>query len=181
MIKIHLRFLSFSIPIWLNRWHFWPMSWLLALNHHRDQGTNKWLHPRSIVNIVACLNCYIPYETMGVIAHPRVNPLLVKEAPGNTRARALAATVQIKLSAANLDPDLCRHMVSNHRRLVFVCSTVCSGTDQRKHESSASLAFVFWGIYGGFPSQRAGNVENVSIWWRHHDTNAWTMCIVWGM
>ena len=31
-----------------------------------------------------------------------------------------------------------------------VCSTVCSGADKK------------------FPSQKASNAENVSIWWRHH-------------
>ena len=52
----------------------------------------------------------------------------------------------------------------------MVCSTVSSGADQGKHHSSALLAFVR-GIYpvaGEFPSQRALNVKNVSIWWRHH-------------
>ena len=33
-----------------------------------------------------------------------------------------------------------RDGILNHQRLV--CSTVCSGTDQRKHQSFASLAFV---------------------------------------
>ena len=49
--------------------------------------------------------------------------------------------------------------------LTFFCSSVYSGTDQRKHQSSASLAFVT----GEFPAQRANNAENVSVWWRHHD------------
>ena len=49
----------------------------------------------------------------------------------------------------------------------IVCSTVCSGADQRNQQSSASLAFVR-GIHRWFPSQRASNAENVSIWWRHH-------------
>ena len=44
--------------------------------------------------------------------------------------------------------------------LTIVYSTVYSDADQRKHQSSASLAFV-WGM--------AGSAENVSIWWRHHD------------
>ena len=35
----------------------------------------------------------------------------------------------------------------------IVCSTVCSGADQRKHQSSA---------------QRASDAKNVSIWWHHH-------------
>ena len=52
----------------------------------------------------------------------------------------------------------------------IVCPTVCSGADQRKHHSSALLAFVRDApATGGFPSQRASNAENVSIWWRHHD------------
>ena len=40
------------------------------------------------------------------------------------------------------------------------------GADQRKHQSSASLAFV--PVTGEFPAQMASNAENVSIWWRHH-------------
>ena len=63
-----------------------------------------------------------------------------------------------------------RNGVSNHRRLV--CSTVCSGADQRKHQSSASLAFVMgihrWPVDS--PAQRASSAENVSIWWRQHVT-----------
>ena len=41
--------------------------------------------------------------------------------------------------------------------LVIVKSTVYSGTDQRKHQSSASLAFVT----GEFPAQRASNAEKM--------------------
>ena len=54
--------------------------------------------------------------------------------------------------------------------LTIVYSTVYSDADQRNHQSSASLAFV-WGIHRGpvkFPAQMASNAENVSIWWRHH-------------
>ena len=51
--------------------------------------------------------------------------------------------------------------------LAIVCSTVYSGTDQRKHQSSASLVFVR-GIHRWIPAQMASNAENISIWWRHH-------------
>ena len=44
----------------------------------------------------------------------------------------------------------------------IVYSTICSGTDQRKHQNSESLALVR-GI------QRASNSENVPISWRHRD------------
>ena len=51
--------------------------------------------------------------------------------------------------------------------LTIVNSTVYSGTDQRKHQSSASLAFVR-GIHREFPAEMASDAENVYIWWRHH-------------
>ena len=62
-------------------------------------------------------------------------------------------------------------MASEITSLMVVYSTVYSGTDQRKHQSSASLSFVFPAT-GEFPAQKAGNVENVSIWWRHHDISS---------
>ena len=60
-------------------------------------------------------------------------------------------------------------MASQITSLTVVYSTVYSDADQRKHQSSASPAFV-WGIHrdGEFPAQRASYAENVSIWWRHH-------------
>ena len=52
-------------------------------------------------------------------------------------------------------------MASQITSLTIVYSTVYSDADQRKHQSSASLAFV-WGI-GEFAAQMASNEENVSI------------------
>ena len=54
--------------------------------------------------------------------------------------------------------------------LTMVTSAVYLDTDQRKHQSSASLAFVR-GIHWrpvNSPSQMASNAKNVSIWWRNH-------------
>ena len=54
--------------------------------------------------------------------------------------------------------------------LTIVYSTVYSGTDQRKHQGPASLAFAReihrWPVNSShkWPSK----AENVSIWWRHH-------------
>ena len=45
-------------------------------------------------------------------------------------------------------------------------SIVGWGADQRKHRSSASMAFV-QGIHQ--PTQNAGNMENVSTWWCNHE------------
>ena len=55
-------------------------------------------------------------------------------------------------------------MASQITSLTIVYSIVYSGADQRKHQSSASLAFV----RGINRWQRASNAEYVSIWWRHH-------------
>ena len=54
--------------------------------------------------------------------------------------------------------------------LTIVYSTFYSGADQSKHQSSASLAFV-WGIRRGpvnSPHKWPVTQEKVSIWWRRH-------------
>ena len=59
-----------------------------------------------------------------------------------------------------------RTMASQITSLTTVYSTVYSFTDQRKHQRSASLAFVW--VTSEFPPQMASNAENALIWWRHH-------------
>ena len=60
-------------------------------------------------------------------------------------------------------------IASQITNFTIVYSTVHSDADQRKHQSSAALAFVRR-IHraGEFSAQMASNAENVSIWWRHH-------------
>ena len=74
-------------------------------------------------------------------------------------------------------------MASQITSLTVVYSIVYSGADQRKHQSSASLAFVrgthrdLW-----IPAQRTSNAENVSIWWRHHEEwlkSSWLLQMPW--
>ena len=50
-------------------------------------------------------------------------------------------------------------------------STVCSGADQRKHQKVCVTGLCEGNspVTGEFPTQRASNVENVSIWWLHHE------------
>ena len=61
-------------------------------------------------------------------------------------------------------------MASQITGVSIVYSTVCSGAEQRKHQSSASLAFVRGIHRSPMNSPHKGPVtrENVSIWWRHH-------------
>ena len=61
-------------------------------------------------------------------------------------------------------------MASQMTNLTIVYSTVYTGADQRKHESSASLAFVRgihrWPVNS--PHKWPVTRKNISIWWRHH-------------
>ena len=61
-------------------------------------------------------------------------------------------------------------MASHFTSLMIVSLAVDSGEDQRKHPSSALLAFVRGNspVTGEFPTQKASNAANVSIWWRNH-------------
>ena len=61
-------------------------------------------------------------------------------------------------------------MASQITGVSIVRSTVCSGADKKK-TSKRRVTGLCEGnppVTGGFPSQRASNAENVSIWWRHH-------------
>ena len=68
--------------------------------------------------------------------------------------------------------------VSDHQPHDCFLKRLFRQKNQRKHQSSASLAFM-WGIHrstGEFPAQSASNAENVPIWWRHHESAIlWTI------
>ena len=72
-----------------------------------------------------------------------------------------------------------RDGVSNNLRLDCLLN-VCPGADQRKHQSSASLAFVMgihrWRVDSS--QKMAGNADKVSKWWRHHVVMA---CLLLGV
>ena len=61
----------------------------------------------------------------------------------------------------------------------MVCSTVCSDAD--KKTSKLRVTGLCEGnspVTGEFPSQRASNAENVSIWWRRHVQTRRTILLV---
>ena len=73
-------------------------------------------------------------------------------------------------------------MTSQITGVSIAYSAVCSSSE-RKHQSSASLAFLRgihrWPVNFPHKIKRASNVENVSIWWRHHETQKlWRTCNV---
>ena len=68
--------------------------------------------------------------------------------------------------------DIMSEMASQITDISIIYTTVCSGADQRKHQSSVALAFVKEKFTGDrwIPAQRTSNTENDSIWWRHQGT-----------
>ena len=78
--------------------------------------------------------------------------------------------ISISLKLLHYNDVIMAAIASQITSLTIVFSTVYSDADQRKHQSSASLAFVqgIPGKTGEFPTQMASKGENVSIWWRHH-------------
>ena len=69
-------------------------------------------------------------------------------------------------------------MASKIINLTIVYSTVFSGADQRKKSKLRVTGFCDGNspVTGEFPAQNASNVENVSIWWRHH---GWLYCFLY--
>ena len=61
-----------------------------------------------------------------------------------------------------------RDGVSNHRRLDCLFSRLLKRRSKKTSKAPRHLCEGNPPVTGGFPSQRARNAENVSIWWRHH-------------
>ena len=82
------------------------------------------------------------------------------------QARSVATCVRNNDVMLHYDDVIMGTVASQITSLTIVYSTVYSDTDQRKHQSSASLAFV-WGIHRGPVNSPhkwpASNAENVSI------------------
>ena len=96
---------------------------------------------------------YIPFK------YPLVNP-----SSGNEAFVAKIHYIDVIMGA----------MASQNTSLTIVYSTVYSDADQRKHQSSASLAFLRgihrWPVNSPH-KWPVTSVENVSISWRHHVVN----------
>ena len=85
--------------------------------------------------------------------------------------------VMRELNGAHYSDVIMGTMGSQITSLTIVYSTVYSGADKGKHQSTASLAIVrgiHWWLVNSH-AQMASNAENVSIWWRHH------ACFTYGM
>ena len=81
-----------------------------------------------------------------------------------------AAITQANIMILHYTDVMMNSMASQTTSLTVVYSIVYSDADERKHQSSASLAFV-WEIHRDrWISRTKGQLRGkFSIWWRHHD------------
>ena len=150
------------------------MDWVLAMPRHQ--------HPwhLAICN-VGVLYCYKYRKVALLVAYPSSPFIYAVWLSAQTRYCFLVTHVAMyRQCKSNLvwhiiccGVHLCKSyyndviissMASQITSLTIVYSAVYSGLGQRKHQSSASLAFV-----REFRAQMASIAENVPIWWRHHE------------
>ena len=88
---------------------------------------------------------------------------------------SISAQSRSSISFRHYSDMIMSAMASHITNVTIVYSTVCSGADQRRYQSSASLAFVKGNapVTGEVPAQRASISESVFIWWRHHESLYW--------
>ena len=66
-------------------------------------------------------------------------------------------------------------MASQITSLTIIYSTVYSGADKKGKTSKPRVTGLCAGnspVTGELPAQMTSNVENATIWWRHHETCA---------
>ena len=130
--------------------------------------TNLFCNNVEYIGLFKCIN----YMLLSVI-HSKIsacfgNKIVQRMHTGNTAALCLGFPSHHTWHYGDV---LMGTMVSQTTSLTIVYSTVWSGADQRKHQSSALLAFVR-GIYRwsmNSPHKWPVDAENVSIRWHHHE------------
>ena len=113
--------------------------------------------------ICAWINGWVNNRKSGDLRRHRAHyHITVMHISGIARRKGVGAAIQMRL----INDYIMGAMAFQITSLTIVYSTVYSGADQRKHQSSASLAFVT----GEFPAQMAIDAENAFILRRLHDT-----------
>ena len=118
-------------------------------------------------------NCSVPYIHICEEIRTRLEPEYadVRDDARHCIYEGFDIQKQVSRTGIHYNDVIMGAIASQITSLTIVYSIVYSDSDQRKHQSSASLAFVR-GIQhrtGDFPAQMASYVENVSVWWRHHE------------
>ena len=81
-----------------------------------------------------------------------------------------------KLHARFHYSDIIISMMASQNSSPLDCLLNCLFRSRSKKTSKLRVTLLCEGnppVIGGFPSQRASNMENVSIWWSHHLMNSY--------
>ena len=124
-----------------------------------------------------------PYPSTHVQLYPLTESVQLPEfwqgslAHSSISARRNGNTVDVHYSDVIMSM-----MASQITSVSMVCSTVCSGEDQRKHKSSASLAFAMGIHQWSVNSPHKGPVTRKMFLWRHH--GSWcqqSQCLIYSL
>ena len=104
--------------------------------HHNDKPSEPFLHCKFFLRMKHhyCRQKSTAFQSYYQAIYPKTEQI---------NAKNLKSSVIVQLEALWHYSDVIMSAIANQIiSALIVCSTVCSGADQRKHQSSASLAFV---------------------------------------
>ena len=148
----------FSTKNWLNR-KFWKcVSYFVEdLIYIRQKKHLTWANNDPV-------SIRIKYQTITTF-----------KVTNNHSISTLEGSLQLREMSYHYSDIIMSMMASQITGISIACSSVCSGTDQRKQKISVSLAFVR-GVHQWLvdsPHKGPSNAENVSVWWCDNDHNAY--------
>ena len=135
------------------------------------------------------LTIYNFWWYVAVTYHPRGFSFMMTSSNGNsfhvTGPTGNSPQKIVSRKMFPFDDVMLSTMASQITSLTIVYSTVYSGTDQTRHQRSASQAFVMgihrWPVNS--PHKWPVTQKNVSIWWRHHEWSGTVifMHVIWNI
>ena len=144
--------------------------WVFLFNHHnRLPITHQW--GRDLVSFVGANPGLHTSLVTAVVDHVIFNRVMAEHHKTSKISGVMLSPTDVvyfryvlrnlkvycpSLIRSHCDDVIMGAIASQITSLTIVYSTVYSGADQSKYQSSASLALM------------ASNAENASIWWRHH-------------
>ena len=154
--------------VWDFSSQLWPFSWhgliIIPARISSHMSSKEWDEGTHIRWSLATDKSFTPHCIMDVITYlccDQNQTLLVKVTRGNVSCMICRSTLQWRHN--QLDG------ISNHRRLDGLLNHLFRrGSKKTSKLRVTGLCKGNSPVVSEFSTQRASNVENVSIWWRHH-------------
>ena len=144
---------------WGPTWHF-PFTWVPHSKHGDQMSTLcQTFFYQYLLDIISLWNAFLRLSVLRMYSRMFKDPKRIAHI-------VFIRSYHFWSEVVHYSDVIMSTMASQITGVSILCSAVCSGSAERKHQSSVSLAFVRW-IHQwpprGFPSQRASNVEKGSI------------------